>query len=193
MLPTNAIAFKEWAAICSALADGKQTILIRKGGIHEGRDGFRVAHHEFWLFPTYLHEATAGLTPDAQPLLERALAERPSVGTLHLTHYAVVTDVFEIGDEMRLASLAGQHVWSPTTVSDRFHYRHPGVYALVLRIHSRQQPIAIPDSPHFAGCRSWVELPQGLSTEGLRPVLSEQEFFLRRQAVIDALTTPVVT
>ena len=29
--PTNA-ALKEWAVVCNALADGRQIVLIRKGG-----------------------------------------------------------------------------------------------------------------------------------------------------------------
>ena len=52
MEPVNQIAFKEWAVVCAALASGQQSLILRKGGIHEGRDGFRVAHREFWLFPT---------------------------------------------------------------------------------------------------------------------------------------------
>ncbi len=32
--------FKEWSSVCQAIADGRQTIIIRKGGIAEGRDGF---------------------------------------------------------------------------------------------------------------------------------------------------------
>jgi hypothetical protein len=192
MLPTNAFAFKEWAAICAALAGGRQTILIRKGGIHEGRDGFRVAHDAFWLFPTYLHEAAAGLTEEGKPFLERALAERPAAGTLNIAQYAVVNDVFEVRDENRLVSLAGEHIWSPRTISDRFHYRQPGLFLLIVRIHVRPQPIVIPDSPHFAGCRSWVELPGELPTEGLLPVLSDEEFSRRREIVMSALTAPLV-
>ena len=29
------IAFKEWAAVCRALASGRQSLIIRKGGIAE--------------------------------------------------------------------------------------------------------------------------------------------------------------
>lgn len=193
MLTTNAIAFKEWAAVCSALADGRQTIILRKGGIHEGRAGFRVAHGEFWLFPTYLHEGAAGLTADAAPLLERAEAARPEPGTLHLTQYAEVRDVIEVEHESRLVQLAGQHVWSEQTVSERFHYRRPGLFVLIVRIHTRPQPIVIPDSPHFAGCRSWVELPEGLSTAGLSPVLDDDTFARKRASALEALHAPVVT
>src|SRR5712671_6677552 len=122
MQTSNNIAFKEWAGICAALGSGLQTLILRKGGIHEGRDGFRVAHGEFWLFPTYVHEAAAGLEPEALPLLARAESERPEAGTLRLANYAIVTDVFEVQEERLLSRLAGLHLWSPRTVGERFHY-----------------------------------------------------------------------
>ncbi len=187
MLASNNVAFKEWAAICAALGDGLQSLIIRKGGIHEGRDGFRVAHVEFWLFPTYLHQAVAGLEPDARPLLERAEAARPTGGTLQLAHYAVVTDVFEVHDEARIAQLAGLHVWSPRTISERFHYKRPGLFVLSVRVFARGRAHVIPDSPHFAGCRSWVDLPVELATTDLVPVLTENEFERRRRRLRAAL------
>ncbi len=49
------IAFKEWQVVCDALASGRQTILLRKGGIHEGREGFSFAHESFFVFPTRFH------------------------------------------------------------------------------------------------------------------------------------------
>jgi hypothetical protein len=187
MLATNHIAFKEWAAICAALGDGTQSLIVRKGGIHEGRDGFRVAHGEFWLFPTYVHEAADGLEKEAGPLLARAEAERPSPGTLRIAHYAVVTDVHEVCNEAQLARLAGQHLWSPQTISDRFHYRQPGLFVMTVRVYEGAKPHVIPDSPHFAGCRSWVELPLELSTAGLQAVLSNEEFLCEREKIKRAL------
>jgi hypothetical protein len=187
MLPSNQIAFKEWAVICAALEVGTQTLIVRKGGIHEGREGFRVAHGEFWLFPTYVHEAAGGLENEAGPLLARAQAERPSPGMLRLGQYAIVTDVHEIHDAAILSRLAGQHVWSPQTISDRFHYRQPGLFVLTVRVHANEAPHVIPDSPHFAGCRSWVELPLELATAGFEPVLTDVEFFRRREEINRAL------
>lgn len=34
------IAFKEWDIVCKALEEGRQSLILRKGGIHEGREGF---------------------------------------------------------------------------------------------------------------------------------------------------------
>ena len=43
------IALKEWASVCKALEEGKQILLLRKGGIMEFRKGFEMKHNEFFL------------------------------------------------------------------------------------------------------------------------------------------------
>ena len=61
------IAFKEWAVVCRALAEGRQALILRKGGIAEGRDGFGFRHSEFFLFPTFFHEQVVKVrTPGAE-------------------------------------------------------------------------------------------------------------------------------
>ena len=55
----ESVGFKEWALVCEALGRGEQTIMLRKGGIAEGRDGFSFRHREFFLFPTFFHEQVA--------------------------------------------------------------------------------------------------------------------------------------
>src|SRR5438874_5968834 len=63
----QSIAFKEWALVCEALGRGEQTLLLRKGGIAEGRGGFAFRHSEFFLFPTFFHEQVVKVrTPDAK-------------------------------------------------------------------------------------------------------------------------------
>jgi hypothetical protein len=52
----QSVGFKEWALVCEALGTGRQSIILRKGGIAEGRDGFSFQHREFFLFPTFFHE-----------------------------------------------------------------------------------------------------------------------------------------
>ena len=52
----ESVGFKEWALVCEALGRGEQTVLLRKGGIAEGRAGFGFRHSEFFLFPTFFHE-----------------------------------------------------------------------------------------------------------------------------------------
>ena len=54
--PRMNIGFKEWTLVCDALGRGEQSIILRKGGIAEGRAGFRFQHPEFLLLPTLFHE-----------------------------------------------------------------------------------------------------------------------------------------
>jgi hypothetical protein len=37
---------------------GRRSVILRKGGIAEGRVGFSFRHREFFLFPTFFHEQT---------------------------------------------------------------------------------------------------------------------------------------
>ncbi len=189
MQPTNRWAFKEWAAVCAALLSGRQSLILRKGGIHEGRDGFRVDHPEFWLFATGFHQHADALVPGA---MDDAAFSPPADGTVLLPGYAVVEAVEEIREATALPPLAGHHVWSARTVDERFHYRSPGLFALIVRVYQPQTSLVLPDSPHFAGCRSWVDLPDDLTTAILTPVLSDAEHAARVTEIQRALTLPQV-
>jgi len=190
MLPTNRIAFKEWAVICAALGEGRQSLILRKGGIDDGDRGFQVEHQEFWLFPTYEHEQADSLIDEARPLFEQVERERPSTGTIRIAHYVFVDDVIEIRDPIVLPSLVNLHVWSARTIDKRFRYKRDGLMGLIVRVYRTEIPIELPDSPHFAGCRSWVELPNGLSTRGVKPVLSDT-VFSRQRAAIQVAASPI--
>ncbi len=187
MQASNRFAFKEWAAVCEALRLGRQSLILRKGGIHEGREGFRVEHREFWLFPTEFHQQPDVLTPEGQRLLVDVQSHGHSPDELLIREYAVVEEVVELREETLLPRLIGLHVWSEQTLHARFHYRTPGLFALLVRIYQRSEPLRLPNSPHFGGCRSWVDFPTDISTEGLQPVLSDAEYDERMQAIRDRL------
>jgi hypothetical protein len=187
-LPTQCnIGFKEWAAIGEALAAGRQTIILRKGGIHEGRAGFRVDHREFWLYPTHFHQAAENLTPDAAECVARATARQQQPGVVPLQHLALVREVHELATEETTLQFAGLHVWSEATVRQRFHYRRPGLFLLVARIYSRENAVCVDESAEMAGCKSWVNLPQPIATMGLLPVLSDVQFGAAVTAVRQAI------
>ena len=182
MQSENQFAFKEWAVVCSALASGRQTLILRKGGIHEGREGFRVEHREFWLFPTGFHQNRDEVIPNAWPLLDEVQSHgQPS--TLELALYAVVDDVHHVTDRETLSRLSGRHLWYEATVEQRFEYRTPGLFALVVRVFRRPTPFQVADSPHFAGCKSWVDLTAALPTTGLQPVLDDAAFDRQRHEI----------
>jgi hypothetical protein len=169
-------AFKEWAVICRALAEGRQAIILRKGGIAEAGGEFRVEHTRFWLFPTYAHQQRAGITEEAGPLLEQAEAGRPPTGVVRLSHFVEVHGVYHVQDPVGALRLAGLHCWSQETVQARFLYHTPGLFVLSARVYRASKVYEIPDTAEYAGCRSWVELDQELPTDGATPVLNEEAF-----------------
>src|SRR5581483_2742361 len=120
-------ALKEWAVICKALAEGRQALVLRKGGIAEAGSEFQLEHDQFWLFPTYVHQQQAGIKPEARPLLEQAEAERPPLGVLRLSHFATVEGVYHVHSLAGALRLADLHLWSMEAVQSRFAYRSPGL------------------------------------------------------------------
>jgi hypothetical protein len=173
MQHANCHAFKEWAATCLALADGRQSLLLRKGGIHERRGRFAVEHSEFWLFPTQFHQTAEDFRPEADALVARATADTPLPGTVRIELYAVVEQVIELVDVSQLSRLSELQILSEPSLVRRFQYRSPGLFVLPVRIYRIAKPIDLEESPHFAGCRTWVDLERDLPTSELSPVLVE--------------------
>ena len=66
-------ALKEWSAVVHALLDGRQSVLLRKGGIHEKR--FEVTAQECLLFPTVAHSHAQRVRPEHRDLLDPAAAD----------------------------------------------------------------------------------------------------------------------
>jgi hypothetical protein len=169
-------AFKEWAVICKALAEGRQALILRKGGVAETGGDFEVEHTRFWLFPTWTHQQQpAGLRPEALPLLEQVELEQPPAGKVRLTQFVEVTGIYHVRSLTAALLLAHLHLWSEETVRKRFAYREPGLFVLPVRVWRVAQAIELPETPYYQGCRSWVELERELPTEGATPVLPAEK------------------
>jgi hypothetical protein len=182
-------AFKEWAVICRALAEGKQALILRKGGIAEPAGEFEVEHRRFWLFPTYVHQQREGLQEHARSLLDEVEAAKPPVGIVRLTHFAEIDGIYRLRDLPPALLLSHLHLWSNETVAKRFAYRVPGLFVLPVRVWRVAQVFELPDTTYYQGCRSWVELERGLPTDGATPVLPEKALEdLHRQ--LDLLLNP---
>ncbi|MGH7322088.1 MAG: DUF1802 family protein [Candidatus Rokuibacteriota bacterium] len=172
----NAIALKEWAVICHELAAGRQIALLRKGGIRDASRGFTVEHREFFLFPTYVHEAADELVDTVRPVLPEVVRRAPPAGELRLELYAVVEAAIEVPALEPLRRLEGQHVLAWSAVERRFHYRRPGLHVLALRVYRFPEPLVTPHLFRYDGCRSWVTLESELPVVGARPVLDDRVF-----------------
>src|SRR3954463_1301114 len=98
------VGFKEWALVCEALGRGEQSVLLRKGGIAEGRGGFGFRHDEFFLFPTFFHEQLVKVrTPEA-----KIPAARP--GEIEIRYFAKLEAQKEITIWPHAAALESLHV-----------------------------------------------------------------------------------
>jgi hypothetical protein len=170
------IAFKEWAVICRALAAGRQSLILRKGGIAETGGQFSPEHSRFWLYPTFAHEKSDGTKPEAAELFRAAEADRPTAGIVRFTHFAEVHAVYYVKQLFGALLLDDLHVWSESTVRQRFDYRAPGLYVLPVRVFRVANPLELPETPAYAGCRTWVELDRELPTTGATPVLDDKSF-----------------
>ena len=171
MLPRNRYALKEWETVCDRLGRGVDVLLLRKGGILERREGFKLEHREFFLFPTRFHERGA-----------------PPPGRVDLRLYASVEEDIPVADLGALRRLEGLHAVPWEDVERRFHYgREKGVHALVLRAWRLARAVPIDDAVSYEGCRSWVELREELPVEPGGPALADDGFEAKRRAVRDAL------
>jgi hypothetical protein len=167
------VAFKEWAVICSALAAGRQALILRKGGIAEEGGVFRPEHSEFLLYPTYFHEHRSGVKSEFLPLLEAAETAKPPAGTIRFTHFVRVESVAHVSDLESALALDSQHAWTRDVVKQRFHYRAPGLFVLNVRVFRLARPVDVTERPEFAGCKTWVALDAPIDVTGAEEVRCE--------------------
>jgi len=177
-------AFKEWSAVVQALGAGEQILLLRKGGIAEGRGGFQIRADAFWLFPTAFHAQREKTKPSAAKWFS---SPPPVENELRLEYSAKIVKSTFVTDWSTVQALDPYHIWTMDTVRERFNWsKPPGVHALVLRIYKTGTPVVLPLTPEMAGCKSWVEVPAALETYPSSPVLSEANFAAKR-APLDLL------
>lgn len=163
-------AFKEWALICEALGSGRQSLIIRKGGIAEGRDGFAFQNREFVLFPTWFHEQLERTTlPPETPI------PTPLDGEFEIQFAATVEWSQLVTSLDIIRKLAAWHVWKDQVVEERFCYDAPqGVHVAFVRIFRLDPPKRLKQDKKYGGCRSWVELPD-FTGHALVSVISDEE------------------
>jgi hypothetical protein len=149
---------KEWAAAIHALLDGRQTILLRKGGIHEKR--FTVAAPEFLLFPTVAHSHAERVRPEHRDLLAPAASDSTEDQVM-VRAAAKVFDAVQVEAPDRLDEIADLHIWTSDSVrADRVDFRPKHrLTILVVQVFPLVAPVRLPRVPEYAGCTSWVTLP----------------------------------
>lgn len=153
-------AFKEWEVICDALGAGRQHILLRKGGIHEGREGFSFAHESFYLFPTKFHAQNDHVREGTfTPSSEWQVGEE-----FFITHHAEAVFAATLTDWAQVQQLLPYHIYTEETLKERFDWEGKGmasgsIHVALVRVSELAEPVKLTYEKRFGGCRSWLEIP----------------------------------
>ena len=113
--------FKEWSFVCDALTQGQLSIILRKGGIHEGRGGFEWKHRDFFLFPTWFHTQADKLNWVPENT-QRSFPPEEERQTVDIDGCATLEQVWKVTDWEKVAALAPLHIWNEDVVKERFVY-----------------------------------------------------------------------
>ncbi len=171
-------AFKEWAIICDSIARGETSLIFRKGGIAEGRDGFQFKHQRFFLFPTYFHgqleRTRLGSEKDVKPQRDPVV----------ITVFVQIEFMTFVHDLALLQSMEPFHVLQASVLEERFRYDdREGLHLAFVRAYRISPVWEFPLHPSYGGCRSWVALPQPPFDSRMETVLSDEEQSRRRSLV----------
>ncbi len=189
--PAGAPAFKEWEAIVEALGQGAQIILLRKGGIAEGRAGFQAKHPKFWLFPTRFHQQWEKTKPE----LRRLIAPSTDTGKdFTLQYFVEVTDALYLSSWEQVARLDDVHFWGEEILRERFGYQdrpgmEQGLHLLIVRVSKINLPHRLKPAPEYEGCKSWIDVPVDWSKDIAAHVVRTEEFATRRSRILAAVAT----
>jgi hypothetical protein len=160
---------------------GETSLIFRKGGIAEGREGFRFQHERFFLFPTFFHEQADRLRIDS-PIIE------PEPDVVTFSAFVHVEFTRWIQDLSGLQPLSDLHILKPEVLQQRFAYDDPkGLHLAMIRVFRVAPVWSLPNQKSFGGCRSWVELPEAPAELRFIPAIDDSEHAARMLRVLAAV------
>jgi len=161
-------ALKEWAIVCKALESGNQILSFRKGGIMEFRNGFELKFKNFFLSPTFEHQAKESIRMDYHTTLDElnrkngldsAVTLPDSNKSTEITSFVEITHFSEVPDLTTLKKLENFHIWTDDYLKSRFDYNpKKPLYLLLLRVYKLNKPIKLVNKPEWVGCKSWIQI-----------------------------------
>ncbi len=173
----DTLGYKEWETVCNALGIGRQCVLLRKGGIHEGREGFSFRHERFFLFPTRFHAQlervrVVGAVPVAGG--EWVVGDEVPVRFWCEAAWARTLKSWQV-----VQQLEPFHIWNEELVRERFDCGDvQQIHCALVRVFGLPEPWMVPYARKHGGCRTWIELPEppGNRRLELRPVIPDAQF-----------------
>ncbi|HET9051077.1 MAG TPA: DUF1802 family protein [Candidatus Dormibacteraeota bacterium] len=200
------LALKEWDVVVAALEQGRQAILIRKGGLDDPDQRLPVPEGRFWLYPTLFHERGVFLRPEHRALLvpgahrlprsEATTLGRPeghgrpvAAGCVALRAVGEVVHSELAPDLASLSRLLPLTVWTQKYPTLRYRWRpEEKPLVLVLRVSVLAQPVEIAERSEYGGCRSLVDLVDPPDAATATPVWTEERLESEVEAVRAALS-----
>jgi len=171
------VAFKEWAIVVDALLHGEQILILRKGGIREGKGGFKVEHDRFLLFPTLFHQQRESVIPRAQQRYDQIEPTRPGEHELRFECHVELAGWKELEDLNQVRDLQHLHIWKPEVIEERFDWgRGQSISLLAVRAFRLAKPTTLEMLPEYGGCKSWIETAEEIDTSGSLPALDDEAF-----------------
>ena len=113
--PSSSFALKEWATACLLLKEGRQIMIIRKGGIDNEDKDFTSelsVDSEFLLFPTYEHQNESLIKNEFHSDLSDTIEENDVPGLINLSAFAKITHKFEVNSTEVLNRVSNFHLWN---------------------------------------------------------------------------------
>jgi len=161
-------ALKEWAIVCKALESGNQILSFRKGGIMEFRNGFELKFKNFFLSPTFEHQAKESIRMDYHTTLDELNRKNGSDNaetlpdsnkTTEIASFVEITHFSEVPNLTTLKKLENFHIWTDDYLKSRFDYNpKKPLYLLLLRVYKLNKPIKLVNKPEWVGCKSWIQI-----------------------------------
>jgi len=183
-----AVALKEWATVLEAMKRGEQLVLIRKGGLVEPGSGFELRASSFVFYPTFEHQAVNYLRSPYRVYFEEALKQRAPDGQVRVDLFGVAVASQQSRDPGVIERLRAFHIYNEEFVQQRLRWQaDQPLMIVVVRAFQLEVPQRLTVLARYAGCTSWVELEGSLSLTGARPVLDDQTFQHRLQALTPLL------
>lgn len=174
MKNNNDVAFKESAIVCQALEEGKQTLVLRKGGVIEEGGVLKAEHDEFFIYPTYDPNVAEGIKADWRPRIHKLDKDAKDTKHVHFHIYATVDSVLKVTNWEAAKSLVPFTVLTEQAIEKEFRSGDwEGFYLLLLRVYSLAVPMDLPRKASHDTHPIFVPLGASLFTIGAFPVIPE--------------------
>lgn len=155
----NHTALKEWSSVIAALGEGRQVILLRKGGIADPRFGMEA--ERFYLYPTYFHQG-----------------ENEPRKRVAISHWCEVARVWSTRDHDALLRLEPLLGLPRETLEARYRFRpDQALHVIAVRTFALPAPVEIDFREAYGGCLSWISIDDVLDVDGSKPVFEDAQQF----------------